>query len=444
MQKSLTIFVRFFLIQIQFCHFVTAKGFSQTPLDLQEALQLAKQNNLQIKKQEQSQKLAELEELVQKAQRLPLLDFTISSSFFSEIQEIDLSQTIGIPERRVELGGHNRSELMIGVRQPIFTGFRLRSQIDLAKTSTLSEQVKMDFLSNEIYHRIYILFYKAQSLYNQRNILESSLKRLDVQLEQVRNLYSAAQAMAFDTLQVYNQTLSIKIELKKNQLNTRLTSLQMARLLDLPEVRPIREIELVRAGGDDISLENLKVQAVQNRPELRTVRLSQQGALIQQKLARSNYYPSIFANANYHYAKPGLDPVANNWMDYFTVGLNLRWNLWRWQGDQKRVEEFQVQYNRITLEERELLRTIEYEVEESFENLKFSLQELELAEELQTQQSERYRIVSVQHENGIASTNDLITAETDLTQAELQTQQALIQYYIYLANLKKSIGVIVE
>ncbi|MCG8607515.1 TolC family protein [bacterium] len=96
------------------------------------------------------------------------------------------------------------------------------------------------------------------------------------------------------------------------------------------------------------------------------------------------------------------------------------------------------------MEEKELLRTIEYEIEESFENLNFSLQEWRLADELAAQESERYRILSVQHQEGIASTNDLITAETDLTSAELKTKQALIKYYIFLADLKKAVGTINE
>ncbi|MFQ5824764.1 MAG: TolC family protein [bacterium] len=444
MKKYSKLLVLFSSLQLFFSCLITKEAYSQIPLDLEEALRLAQQNNIKLKQQQASERVARLEELVQKVQRLPSLDFSVTSSYLSEINEIDLSQTIGIPDKRVALGGHDRSELILGVRQPVFTGFRLQSQVDLAKNATLSEQSKFEGLANEIYHQVHLLFYKAQSLHNQRKILQASLKRLNIQLEQVRNLYYAAQVMAFDTLQVYNQTLSVKIELGNNLLATKLTNLQMARLLDLKAARPIADKPLHHPSRDAIDLKQLKAEAFQKRPELKSVRLAQQGTLIQQKLARSYYYPTIFTHANFHYAKPGLDPVTNHWMDYFSVGVNLQWNLWRWQGDQKRIEEFQVQYNQLSLEERELLRTIEYEVEESFEKLNFSLQELQLAEKLQAQQAERYRIISVQHQNGIASTNELITAETDLTQAELQTQQALIKYYIFLANLSKAVGTIQE
>ncbi|MFQ5709265.1 MAG: TolC family protein [bacterium] len=434
----------FFLLQLCCGLLFFGQGSSQVPLDLQEALRLAKQNNLKLKQQQAGEQVARLQELVQKAQRLPSLDFSATSSYVSEINEIDLSKTIGIQNRRVALGGHDRSELMLGLQQPIFTGFRLESQVDLAKNASMSEELKFDILANEIYHQVYLVFYQAQDLYNSQRILETSLKRLQIQLQQVRNLFDAAQVMAFDTLQVYNQALSVKIELADNRLATKLTNLQMARLLDLPRVRPIAEVHLARPAGVVTPLQDLEAQALSMRPELKSVRLAQQAALIQQKLVRSSYFPNIFASANFHYAKPGLDPVANSWMDYYSVGVKLQWNLWRWKGDQKKVQTFQVHYNRLTLEERELLRTVEYEVEESFEKLQFSLQELELAEELQAQQEERYRIVSVQHRNGIASTNDLVTAETDLTRAALQTHRATIKYYIFLANLKKAVGTIAQ
>jgi outer membrane protein TolC len=90
------------------------------------------------------------------------------------------------------------------------------------------------------------------------------------------------------------------------------------------------------------------------------------------------------------------------------------------------------------------LNDIEFEVRESLENLSFSLDQLRLAENLHAQQAERYRMVSTQQQNGQASTNDVVTAETDLTRAELQKEQALVQYYLNLAGLQRATGTIGE
>lgn len=422
-------------------YFLTSDLRAQ-PLDLAEALHLAKENNLQLQKQSADERIARLEEWVQKANRLPSLDLSATSTYLSEVNQIDISQTIGVPGRTIELGGHDRSELTLGIRQPIFTGFRIQSLIDLAKNTTLSEEAKFEVIANEIYYQIHALFYQAQSLYKQRAVLDASLKRLNVQLENVRNLFEAAQVMAFDTLQVYNQTLALQIEKQENALNTRVVTLQMSRLLDLTPVRPIANVAIQPPDSQPPSLDSLRQTAFSSRPEFEAVRLGQRSARLQQNLARSSYFPTILGQANYHYAKPGLDPVTNEWMDYFSVGVNLQWNLWRWQGDRRKVEEFEVLHNRFELEERELRLKIRTEVEESFEKVQVSRQQWQLSEDLRAQQAERYRIVAVQHKNGIASTNDLITAEADLTSAELQAKQALIRYYLNLADLKRAIGTI--
>ncbi len=413
---------------------------AQTPLDLDEALRLARQNNLQLKKQQQKQKIAEMEVAIKRGQLLPSLDVSATSSYTDEIAKIDLPFTLPGRPGQIELGKHDRTDIAIGLRQPLFTGFRLNTQVELAKTALESEQTRLAFLNQQTAYQVYLLFYQAQSLKKERRIQAASLARLDVQLDQARSLFNAAQAMAYDTLQVYNQTLQLKILLDQNQRDQRLVDLQMARLLDLPEGRPVGEAELQKPLEFSLRLDSLKQIAAQRRPELSGVRLGQRGAQLSRKLAKSTYFPDIGAEAKYHYAKPGLNQVANQWMDYSTVGISLQWNLWRWQQDRHRVEEAEVEYSRLTIEERELLRSIDYEVERSWENANFAAKQIQLAERLLAQQQERYRIVSAQQREGVATTNDVIVAEADLTQAELQLQRALIQYYLSQSEILLATG----
>ena len=158
------------------------------------------------------------------------------------------------------------------------------------------------------------------------------------------------------------------------------------------------------------------------------------------KLARGPYFPEVGAAARYHYGKPGINPFVNEWMNYATVGVNLQWNLWRGNQDRNRVQTAEVEFNRLKLEEEQLLRAIDYEVESSHENMKLAAQQNRLAAQLLAQQQERYRIVTTQQRNGFATTNDVIVAESDLTQAELQEQRTLIQYYLAQTEMRLAAG----
>ncbi len=431
-------FIKFVFIVSTLSFWFSAQA--QQPLTLDEALQFVKLNNLQLLQQQDNQRLADLETKIMHARRLPALDLSFNSVYLSEVNEIDIGKVVPLVEQKLSLGGHDRLELQAGIKQPVFTGFKLKSAENLAKKAALGEQAKLAVATNEIYHKVYILYYSAQSLANQKAILAASSKRLRNQLETARNLFEAAQVMAFDTLQVYNQILVLRIEEARLQRAQKLLGLQVARLLDLPKTRPFAVEKPAVPTPLGKSLAELKVAALQIRPELEGVRLAQRINLLQQKMARADFFPAFFAQGTFHYAKPGLDPVNNRWMHYFSIGLNAQWNLWRWQADVNKVEQLKVQANSLTLQQRELVRSIEYEVSESFENLTFSRRQLQLAEELQAQQQERYRIVSIQHQNGVAATNELITAETDLTRAQLQKHQALVQYHIYLADLRRATG----
>lgn len=418
---------------------------AQTPLGLEEALRLAEQNNLQIKQQQQREANARLEVDIRRGQRLPSLDFIGATSYTDELARFDLPQTLtGGRLIRIELGGHDRTDLSLGLRQPLFTGGRLSTQVALAQNALASEQTRRELLQQQTAYYVHQLFYQAQALKQQRKIQEASRRRLRVQLDQTRSLFRAAQVMAFDTLQVYNQTLQLDIETEQNQRDQRLLDLQMARTLDLPEVRPIAEAALNKPGASYPDLDSLKQAALQRRPELAGVRLGQSATQLSRKLAIAAFYPNLNAEASYHYAKPGLNQVANEWMRYGMIGMNLQWNLWRGRQDRHRAQQAEVEFTRLTLQERELLRSISYDVERSWENLKFAGRQIALAEQLLAQQQERYRIVTTQQREGVASTNDAVVAENDLRQAELQLQRALVQYYVSQSELRLATGSIAE
>jgi outer membrane protein TolC len=424
--------------------FVAAVNSSaQSPLSLSEALTIAKRQNLSVLQQLQNEQTATLAAGIKRSERLPALSISGLGVALSQPIRFGLATgAAGSPIAPAEI--NNITSLSLTVSQPVFTGFRLRSNVELAENMALTEQAKLQIQINEVALQVHALYYSIQSLERQREILEISLKRLDVQLSDVRNLYQAGQVMAFDTLQVYNQKLAIGIDLEQVRLSVRLANLRMARLLDLPQIRPVIDTPLPFPPDLSLEFEDLRVKAFAARPELSGMRLARRSADIQEALARSATYPNLSLSASYNYARPGLEPLINQWMDFVTVSANLSWSLWKWGGDRKQIEQAQVLAQKLSLAEQELLRTIEYELQENLESLAFNRRELQLTEQLRRQQAERYRITLTQHRNATASTNDLVKAETDLTAAELRTQLSLVEYYMSYAGLRKALGTIAE
>ena len=425
-------FLLFFFAQI---------AVAQTPITLPEALKLAQQQNLQLQKQQQAELLARLELSIRKAQRLPSLDLSATSVYTSEIAKFDIPLAItGGRQVQIELGDHQRSDLALALRQPLFTGARLQTQVRLAQNALLSEEIRQEILQQTIAHQVRTLFYRAQLLVRERQAQQASLARVQSALGQARALMLNAQAMAFDTLKIYTQQLQIKIEVEKVAKDQRLLAIHMARLLDLQEARPIAEQTLQQPPEAIPALDSLQHAAMRQRPELRAIQAAQHAARLQIKLARSAYFPTLQAEASYNLGKPGLNQVANEWMDYFAGGVRLQWNLWRGKQDQHRAEQAEITGNRLALEERDLRQQIRVDVAQAWENLNYVTEQFDLANQLLLQQRERYRIANIQYGNGLATTQDLTDAETELTQAELLRERIFVQYFLARTDLMLATG----
>ena len=217
-------------------------------------------------------------------------------------------------------------------------------------------------------------------------------------------------------------------------------AIHMARLLDLQEARPIAEQTLQQPPEAIPALDSLQHAAMRQRPELRAIQAAQHAARLQIKLARSAYFPTLQAEASYNLGKPGLNQVANEWMDYFAGGVRLQWNLWRGKQDQHRAEQAEITGNRLALEERDLRQQIRVDVAQAWENLNYVTEQFDLANQLLLQQRERYRIANIQYGNGLATTQDLTDAETELTQAELLRERIFVQYFLARTDLMLATG----
>lgn len=416
-------------------------AMGQPAIGLTEALELAREGNLQLQQQQLSQRIAELEVAVNNGQRLPAASFGALSFLLGDITSLSLPTPVpGISAPEIKLGGNHITSLNLFVTQPLYTGGRLRNQVKLARTALELEQTRRQLLGQQVAYQVHLLMYQAQILKKERGSKEASLKRLQVQLTRSKSLLRAAQSTPLDTLRFYNQGLQIKLELERLAKEEKLLSWQLAHLLDLETPRAIAAIQFAEPSPPSESLEDLVAVAWQKRPELQVIRLRVQAADLKRRLAQGAYWPAISAQVGYVVVRPELELSNDAWWNFPVAGLNLQWNLWRGNQDRNRVRQAEAEREQLTLEEQELLSTVSLDIKNSMENLDFAYQQIGLARELLAQQQESFRIATLQREQGLTTASEVIEVETALTTAELQMQRAVVGYYVARAELLLATG----
>ncbi len=429
-----------FLLFFLWVHTALAGGPSPS-LSLKQAWEMMLANNLNLQQLDQKLRQLQLEERIQKTQFLPSFGTSVSYHYISETARLTLPfQIPGVPMRDIEAGVKNQYDLAVFVNQPIFTGFRTRNLVKLAQSQKQATQLQKKILQNQLLFQTGQLYYSIQLNLLQQQVLQKSIERVGLQLQKVRNFFLADQATAFDTLEVANRKLQLQNQRQK------LRSLQLILLSKLRHVlnaETLPTIQPIAPEKTSLKLDSLGYfldQAWAYRPELQRLASLQKAQSFRIKATQSALLPQVYANFSYHYAKPGVNFFANEWMSYYTVGVNLQWQLWNWKRDQYRVQQARLEMQNLSLEQQNLVREIQQQVEEAYQHLQTTREQIQLQKQFVAQERERYRITENRYDQGLATPLDLRSAENSLTGAELQLQQNYIEWFQFRLQLEVATG----
>lgn len=322
----------------------------------------------------------------------------------------------------------------------------------------------------------YTLFqgYKTKSTYGasqdnyQANIYQHETNRQDLVLNIIRAYYqilqlerilkSAEEAVKNSALHLEFATarqkagmatrsdiLKSDVELSNAELNKiKATNLLLAargnlnQLLGLPSNNMIDIVDDLSDMNETIveSFDSLLDEAVNSRNEVKKYQslLYAQQKYIQ--VAKSGYYPSLSANANYNYAGPEISAMQQNWW----LGMTLSIPVFKGFSNKARVTQEEFAFKSLEKDFEQLKQQICQEVwnawlavKESIERNSTSMKALESAKE-------NLLIAEGEYNEGIGSIIQLTDAQTTYVTAEQNYIQSLSDYKISYAELERTIG----
>lgn len=417
-------------------------ALAQTTVTLPEAWNIALENNLTLQQQQKAIQQAREEVAIQKTGYLPVFNGSAAFYYQSDLPTLEVPFPILGREFTSEIGVKDQYNLGLAVNQPIFTGFRIRNLVKAAREREQAQALQDSTLRRQLLLQTGSIFYRLQLDLTQQKVLEEAIRRVDYRLQQARNLFYAGQAAAFDTLEVANRKLQYQSQLQnlRNLYRVLLTQFRHVLNTEAPldvERLAIETVELSLESADDY----LAVAAA-HRPELKQLAALQQAELYRSRSLQSAYFPQVYANASYHYARPGVNFFSDEWMTYYTFGVGLQWEIWNWSRDRRRVQQSRLEYDKLDLQSRQLLQNVRQQVTEAYEYLQTAREQILFQRRIVAQEMERYRITESKYAEGQAANLDVSAAETSLLEAELLLQQNYIQWYQYKLQLDFATGAI--
>ena len=402
--------------------FIVSPLFCQS---LQETVQLALDNNPLIQASKQQLESADKTALATAKKTLPRLELGAKASYISDVMELDLS-TLKPGAGTISMGANQSFETDLTASYVLFSGYAQKAGVQISQKQRDIAAINVAGTSKEIAYNTATAYRNIQRQMLNITALESAWNRADLQLQKVKALVTQGMALSVDTL---------SLSLAKLKYEQQLIAMKAA-------LATARE-QLKNLTGSSITVDKAKTETDYQIPDLAINHLESLQSL-QRKidltresevLTRSKLYPSVAVQAAFNFGKPGVDYIANEWMPYATVGVGMEWELWNWGATKAETQARHARMKQIQYQKENLRNQIQLRYNSVLRDYQSIHDQLKVFKNALNLAREKMRITSLQSDKGLVSATDFNEANLELTQAELDYQQHLIQLAIKVLEI---------
>lgn len=422
---------------------LTGKMFAQEirKLSLEESIQIGLENSELIHSSKMKVNFAEARMSEVGTYRLPSVNLNASYARLSEINPFVLNT----PGGRINISSSivNNYNIKLSLQQPLFTGFKLSSSLNIAVYSYEAQKQEYTKDEQQLILDIKYAYWNLLKAIKVKSVVDENVDLVKAHLTDVKNFFENGISTKNDVLKV--QVQLTEAELRQIDVNNgvKIARSNLNNIIGLPLSTNI-EIESKVSMEDDTfpELDQLIEQAMESRPELKEMDFRLKAGESGVTLAKSNWYPQIYLAGNYYYARPNtrVFPVEDKFNATWDVGVGLSWDIWNWFATSDQTDQAEAQYEQVKDGYKSLKDGITLEVTQNYLNLLKAKEKVLASNQSVQQAEENYRVTDETFKNGLTLNSELLDAEFDLLQAKSVYIQSMADYELAKASLEKSIG----
>ena len=330
----------------------------------------------------------------------------------------------------------------VTVVQPLFTGFALKSQLDMARLNLTAreferEQTRLDLVRN------------VKGACHNLLLAEKLLKVSDEEVETLKAHKRDAELIYKQGLVRLNDVLKADVSLadaiqqhEQARANVRKAKIRLNRLVDRPleDDIHIQEPETVPKGNHD--LKHLSERALAERPLVKLLDNSLAQLGLSKKLAKSAWYPTISLVGRYEQDGENWQATENDYSNFYNTSVSVmaEWKFWRSGKTSAEVRRTKREIDALTARIALLKGQVLEEVNRAVLDCEVALSNIDTASRSLAQAEENWRITQKQYKHQIATSTDVLDARTYLTGADTNYYTAVYGYLDALAALDRAVG----
>lgn len=412
------------------------------PLTLEEAIELAYRNNpdLRVALLELEQSRASLREA--QADLYPTV--SINGNLQGRNTTDASTQAVPTPGGGLAFETTQNEELGVALSAQgevvynVYSSGRRGASIRAAEEQVQLSELEVERRREELRLATANEYYDLQAAIEAIRISQAFLEEAERNLRDTALREEVGVGTRFDVLRAQVQVANARQDLVNSQRARQVAQRSLARRLNVPPSLTITTVPVDIAGSWPLDLEESIVLAYQNRAELEQ-QLTQREIneeLITAELAALGPQVDVFAN----YSISDTLTQSDSFNDNYSFGARVSWTLFEGGAAQARARQRELDIEIAERNFEEARNTIRLSVESAYYNLQSNLTNIDTARLAVEQAQEALDLAILRFDAGVGTQLDILNAQSELTDAEVNLVQAIVGYNRSLAELKRAVS----
>lgn len=421
---------------------------AEKPLSLEESINIALKNSNILQAAKESVNAATAQKKEAAAGFLP--KFSTSYSY-TRLKEAPVSRFLGLPPPftpmnglEIPVGTKDNFTWSIEARQPIFAGGGILAGYQASKIGEDAAHLEEKARKQDIVLEVKIAYFSILRAEKIRIAASKSVEMLTAHRNVAENFFKVGMIPKNDLLRAEVELANGRQAMVRAQNAVDLATARFNSLLKRPINSSVEIEDVLIHRPFQKSMEDCFAAALQSRPELKifALKAEQAGKMVRQM--QSEYFPTLSVVGNYSRFGDSPSVSGSDYRDadsWYLMGV-ASWNFWEWGKTKFRVDAGRARQAQALEAAKELNDQIVLEIKNAFLVLQEAEKQIAVSGLLILQTEENFRISEERYRERLATSTEVLDANTLLVRAKSEYANALADFNINQAKLHRATGTI--
>jgi outer membrane protein TolC len=341
-------------------------------------------------------------------------------------------------------GTQNNYNWAIEAKQPLFAGGGILANYQASIIGEDAAHLEETAKYQDVVQDVKIAYFNILRAQRIQDAARQSVEMLTAHRDVAQDYFKVGMIPKNDLLHAEVELANGKQALIRAQNAVELAKSSFNTVLKHKIFTPVEVVDILNYQPLKQSFEECLNIARLSRPELKisSLRAEQAGKVV--KVAQSDYFPTLSLVGNYSRFGDTASVSGSDYQNqesWYVMGV-ASWNFWEWGKTKFRVDASKAKENQALEATKELNDQITLEIKNAFLILQETESQIIVWQKVIEQAEENFRISEERYKERVATSTEVLDAQTLLTKAKSEYANALGDYNVNYAKLQRAMGTI--